>query len=508
MTPRTAGEREPRAATATSASVVLAVSAVALVGVGVSVDAVDLAVVGLVAGGTLAVASWLCNRSGPVATAAGSVAVAVGVLGTASVVSRPIVDGSVPVAAGGAVLAVAALATGLGAVATVPGSLGSGQWWRTVERALAATLLPLLVVAWAAVDAVDGVGEFLNLVAGEVATGVAVVLFPVGQNANVGGFLVLTALAAGGVAVAAAAVPLASMAPSDRRGAVAAAVARTRRVAGRTSAGAALIGFAATAAPTDVLHGTLAAVGVEPLLRAVVDVHALRVLLAVVAVVALGTAVAAGAVRRLARVDPRAVVRAVATTAPGGIVLVGVAVVAPDAVLSRLRIGPATVAVDAGVDVAGAVPLSAGVLLVGLVATAAALSLLSTAAGSGVVPDRTAAPTVAAAGVLLAAVATGLWPGDHPLVAFGAVAAAMTVWDVGSYGVGVTAEVDGTTSRLMELLHAAGTVVVGVVLVGAGSVALWAARTLATGGALDGPGTVGLVLLVLATLALMSTLRG
>jgi hypothetical protein len=197
-----------------------------------------------------------------------------------------------------------------------------------------------------------------------------------------------------------------------------------------------------------------------------------------------------------------------ATTLPGGVVLAAVGVVQPTLVLSPLRVGPVTAVMEYNVEVLGATAVALTVLIALVLATTFGLSAVTTAAAIGFIPNRTAAPSVAASGALLVAVAAGLWPGEHVVATFGAVVASMVVWDVGNYGVDVTAELDGTTSRVVEVLHAAGSMVVGVALIAGGFVALWASNTLAAGGGIDGPGLLGLVLLVVATVGLMSTLRG
>jgi hypothetical protein len=293
-----------------------------------------------------------------------------------------------------------------------------------------------------------------------------------------------------------------------RRGGVARRVGRARSWLVRGGVTALFLAVVLTAWPAEALHGVLADVGVEGVLAAIVDVPLLRRALAVLALAALGASAVAVGVRRVANVDGRRVLRLLATTTPGGAVLLAVGVLRPELVLSRLRIGPITGVVDAGVEALGVEALALAVLIALVLGTTTALTALTTAAGVGFIPNRTAAPSVAAGGVLLVAIAAGVWEGEHALATFAAVVASMVVWDVGNYGVDVTAELDGTTSRVVEVLHAAGSATVGVVLVGGAFVALWASRRLADGGGIDGPGLLGLALLVVATLGLMSTLRG
>ena len=499
---------EAVAATAVSGAVVLGTTACVVAVVGWVLGVLELAVVGLAAGASLAVASTLCNGESPLWMAAGSVGVAVGVVATAYALSRPITDPSVPLTVGPAVFAVGALVAGLGATAAIPGSLGDGQWARTVAQAAAATGLPGVVVVVAVLGAVGGGGEAVNAVGAAFGEGVTALLAPRGPNANVGGFLALSGAAALSVAVALRTLPVVNLVARARRGGVARRVGRARSWLVRGGVTASFLAVVLTAWPAEALHGVLADVGVEGVLAAVVDVPLLRRALAVVAVVALAASAVAVGVRRVANVDGRRVLRVLATTTPGGAVLLAVGVLRPELVLSRLRVGPISGMVDAGVAALGVEALALAVLIALVLGTTTALSALTTAAGVGFIPNRTAAPSVAAGGVLLVAVAAGVWDGEYALATFAAVVASMVVWDVGNYGVDVTAELDGTTSRVVEVLHAAGSATVGALLVGGAFVALWASRRLAAGGGIDGPGLLGLALLVVATLGLMSTLRG
>ena len=498
---------EAVAATTASGAIVVGTTALVVASVGAVLGVLELAVLGLAAGGSLAVASALCNRREPRWMAAGSVAVALGVLAAAYALSRPVTDATVSLSIGPFVLGVGALLAGLGSVAAVSGSLGDGQWARTVGQASATTLLPGAVVAVAVVRAFGGERDVAGPVAAAFEAGARALLAPAGPNANVGGFLALAGAAAVAVAVALRTLPVVRLVRKDRRSTVAATVGASRTWLARSGVAALALGGVLTAVPTSALHDVLTEAGVETALAAVVDQPFLRWTFAVLAAVAVLASVVTVALRRVANVDGRRVLRAVATTAPGGSFLLAAGVARPDLLVSRLRVGPAASVVDAGVDALGATALVLGVLVALVLGTTIALSGLTTAAGMGFLPNRTAAPSVAAGGVLLVAVAAGVWEGEHALATFAAVVASMVVWDVGNYGVDVTAELDGETSRVVELLHAAGSATVGVVLVALAFVALWASNALARGGAVDGPGLLGLALLMLAVVGLTSTLR-
>jgi hypothetical protein len=491
-----------------SAAVVVGTTTLVVALVGAVLGVLELAVLGFAAGGSLAVASTLCNRREPRWMAAGSVVVSVGVLATAYAFSRPVADPNVGLSVGPVVLGVGALLAGLGSVAAVSGSLGDGQWARTVSQAAATTALPGVVVAVALLGAFGGGGDVAGTVGSTVGEGMRALLAPQGPNANVGGFVALLGLAATAVAVGLRTLPVVRLVRKDRRSAVAARVGVARTWLARTGVVALVLGVVLTVVPATALHDALTEYGVEGALAAVVDQPFLRRTLAVLGAVAVLASVVTVAVRRVANVDARRVLRALATTTPGGGLLLAVGVARPSLLLSRLRVGPVAGVVDAGVEAVGATALVLGVLVVLVLGTTTALSALTTAAGMGFLPNRTAAPSVAAGGVLLVGVAAGVFDGEHALATFAAVVASMVVWDVGNYGVDVTAELDGETSRVVEVLHATGSATVGVVLVALAFVALWASNTLARGGAIDGPGLLGLALLVLAVLGLMSTLRG
>jgi hypothetical protein len=393
-------------------------------------------------------------------------------------------------------------------VAAVPGALGDGQWRRTVWQAAATTVLPGAFVVVAVLGAIGGGSDVAGIAGSAVEDGVRALLAPQGPNANVGGFVALVGAAAAAVAVALRTLPVVSIVRKDRRSTVArrVAIARTWLASGGVMALA--LGVVLTVMPTAALHDALTGVGVESVLATVVDGPVLRWSFALLAALAFLASAGTIALRHVANVDARRVLRAVATTTPGGSVLLAVGVLRPELLLAQLRVGPAAGVVDAGVEALGATALVLAVLVALVLGTTTGLSALTTAAGLGFVPNRTAAPSVAAAGVLLVAIAAGVWEGEHALATFAAVVASMVVWDVGNYGVDVTAELDGETSRVVEVLHAAGSATVGVVLVALAFGALWASRSLARGGGIDGPGLLGLALLVLAVVGLMSTLRG
>lgn len=122
----------------------------------------------------------------------------------------------------------------------------------------------------------------------------------------------------------------------------------------------------------------------------------------------------------------------------------------------------------------------------------------------GVIPDRAGGPAIAAAGLVAAAIGAGM-AGIQPPIVFAIVAGALVVWDVSTYGLGITAELGHLPeTRRLELFH-------GVLAVGVGAVAvlgLWGIvvgrRTLRY----VGGGPVAAAVLVVGVLLLAAVLRG
>lgn len=93
-----------------------------------------------------------------------------------------------------------------------------------------------------------------------------------------------------------------------------------------------------------------------------------------------------------------------------------------------------------------------------------ALLAIPGAVGVGLASDRAAGPAFAAAGLLGGA---GLAVKYAPAVAvLAGVVAAMVVWDLGEFGVGMAEEVEGASADRAELVHAAGTIGIGVIVFG------------------------------------------
>ncbi len=155
--------------------------------------------------------------------------------------------------------------------------------------------------------------------------------------------------------------------------------------------------------------------------------------------------------------------------------------------------------------VAGPVLLGAALLIPLLIGPLAAAFVLGGGAvciALGILPSRATGPAIAAAGLVVAAIGVA---GVSALLAFGCIAAAVLVWDLSTFGLGVTAELGHLPeTRRLELFHGAIAVGVGV-----------AAVVVATGleflrsGAFAGVSAAGAAfVVVLGVLLLLVPLRG
>lgn len=115
-------------------------------------------------------------------------------------------------------------------------------------------------------------------------------------------------------------------------------------------------------------------------------------------------------------------------------------------------------------------------VLVALALVASLLLLVGNAIGMaamdvGLLPDRAAGPATCAVGLLIAAVGGGHWGLPAPIV-FGCAAGAILVWDLSTFGLGLTVELGHRPdTRRLELYH-------GLLSVGVGAAAVVAATGL------------------------------
>jgi hypothetical protein len=112
---------------------------------------------------------------------------------------------------------------------------------------------------------------------------------------------------------------------------------------------------------------------------------------------------------------------------------------------------------------------------------------------AGILPGRAASPAVAAAGLVAMGLGGALF-GFPSLFVFGAVTAGLVTWDVGTFGLSVTAELGHIPeTRRLELYH--GVVAVGIGLVGIAGLTVVDLARRSVGSAIGSPTTMGLAVL-------------
>jgi hypothetical protein len=158
------------------------------------------------------------------------------------------------------------------------------------------------------------------------------------------------------------------------------------------------------------------------------------------------------------------------------------------------------------VEVAGAVGtvstvLTGGVFLVVTVVMAGLV--LPAAVGVGIAPDRTAGAAFGAAGLFGGAI---LAAGSvaAPMV-FGSVVAGLVVWDLGEFGVGIAEEVGVDSATRGEGVHAATTLLVGIVATAGASVAHLLVTDVSVEG---GPALAAVAVIFVGVVLLVSVVRG
>jgi len=319
----------------------------------------------------------------------------------------------------------------------------------------------------------------------QLATGVSAAGDP---TAGAIGFLVLFGLVLGSLRVALHGIPVIQLMPRNRRAAVRDRLARSKRVltvAALLSFGSGLLSLVFLATPSP-------AVGLVPGGPVVVEVltslFVLGPLLALGAAALLVAGLVVGARQVTQQFDEQKTRTVAAAIAGAGYLVVLVFGLLPQ-MASLLIVAPVVFVMFVLLA-----PLAVFVV-VGLALLAVRIDLF---------PDRAGGPALAGAGLVVAAIGMDSAALPAPLV-FATVAGALVVWDAGSFGLGITAELGHRpVTRRLELYHGVFAVGIGVVAV-AGATALYAVRT-ATLGATGN--TVAMTVAVVGTLLLGALLRG
>ncbi|RQG97416.1 DUF7519 family protein [Natrarchaeobius oligotrophus] len=180
-----------------------------------------------------------------------------------------------------------------------------------------------------------------------------------------------------------------------------------------------------------------------------------------------------------------------------GFVLVCLAVAATVLVFAGAAVGNPLVVVGVGTMAS----VVATLLLVGPIAFAVLIGAFAVGVALRLVPDRAGGPTLAAVGLVIAAIALS-W--HDPTLTFVCLAGSALVWDVSTYGLGLTAELGHLPeTRRLELFHGllSVAVAVGAVLVAIG---LQTVR----GGIAGTAAPIALVAVGVGALVLLLPLRG
>ena len=241
-------------------------------------------------------------------------------------------------------------------------------------------------------------------------------------------------------------------------------VATSVRLATLTFGGGALIIILAYLLGTEVavVTGTI-----EPLLDAVITSSTLRGLLVRLLLVAVVITV----LLRLLRAAGPTLVYSRPAWLPSGLLITAVLVVGAlvgayvfDELLALVDTSSTGRLVDL-TALLGAPTVIMTLLLVGVAAVGTLLVVLPALTGLGLLPTYTAGPRLALTGLLITSIAVAV--GDAPaVVVFTTVVAAIIVWDIGEHGAELTADIGPTPARRDgELLHAAGSALVGVAVV-------------------------------------------
>ncbi|WP_459191410.1 DUF7519 family protein [Halosimplex sp. J119] len=302
------------------------------------------------------------------------------------------------------------------------------------------------------------------------------------------GLLAVVGLVAAAVRVSLRWLPVVQLAPRDRREAVRANLGRTKRaftLMALGGVGTALVSlvFLATSSPALALVP-----GAAPVVAALSSVYVVGPLLAVGTLALLAAGVAVGARGLTRQFDERKTRTVAGAIAGAGYIVVllfgvvpqtfGIVLFSPLLFVAAVLLAPLLVFV-----------------LVGFALIAVRLDVF---------PDRAGGPALSAAGLVIAAVGAGSTGLPAPLV-FACVAGALVVWDAGSFGLGLTAELGHRPeTRRLELYHGVFAVGIGAVAV-VGATGLYALRTSALGPAGN---TVAMTAAVVGALVLAALLRG
>lgn len=344
--------------------------------------------------------------------------------------------------------------------------VGDGVIGETLTRTRRVWAVPLVAFVLSALRQAGPVDAVVEAVAGIP----DLLLSPPVTDPHLGTFLILVALATACLRAAVRALPLSTLVAADRRERVRAALIRVDRALTVLLWLAVPLAVGAVAVEQSGNRRRLYALFPSSFvasLASVTTATSLRTLLAAVAVGGGGVAGLLATVRRLLG-TPLETVRALAPLAGGGLVAV-LALVGHGTAPVQRRVADLPV-YESLVGTVGASTVAFGAVVGVLVLVNVTLLGLAVLYVLGAMGRRTAGAVFAASGVFIVVLGAGLTD-TSPLVVFAGVAASALVLDFGEYAATLGREVGRTAQTVQgELLHALGSLLVGVVGVCAAAV--------------------------------------
>jgi hypothetical protein len=466
---------------------------VALLAIAVTVGAVLSAIGGLVIGIAVAVSIAATGNNQLLGSIVGgvglvvSIGVAVGLLAYSVSIGTQFVGGT----------GFAGILIGFGLARFRVDALGDGAIAQAIGWILRATIVIGLVALVVVVVRFD----FNYLVTSDSAGGITELLAPTTETGIVAGFVVVSWLAFAGVWIVMASLPPETALPASRRPQYLAFQSQSVSTAGTVFGVGGII-----LAMVYLVGLEIGVASITSTIGLLVESQVLRTALVrvfvgglvVTALVLGGRSVGVAALAGNVSWSRSGVVAA------GG--LVGVVLVGAGPAmgfLGSIGIVPAAL-FEASTAVVGPTATGLGVGFFALLAVGMGLTVFPVLSGLGLLPTSTAGPRLVVMGLLVATI-VGATTGSS-IAGFGAAVAAVIVWDVSAFGIGLTVDIGSTPAhREGELVHAAASLLVGgVAFVGTVGV-YW----LLAGVSVNEEGLlVTAVLAVVATLVVSTLLRG
>lgn len=354
-----------------------------------------------------------------------------------------------------------------GAGTILTGALGGRAVYRTAKVSAAVLLVPAITTSILLLGHMDAVLSTLSAVSDALATAGGRWVTPPVAYPEVGGFLLLYAVAARAIASSGRTLPVVQLAAREDRAELRDKLDRVVGICSRTAKLALVVGVLLLI--VELAGGMGLILGIFPplaLIAPITNLPFIRGLFLLVAVPLFAVTWTVKLVKWVVTQQGHETARNMLRLSAGGLVVTGAGIAftttAVDLLLDRLPsfLTPlATGAIDA---------FSPRIAILGLIAAAiGAFTLLligiSTLGGMGFFSDRVASGAVASGALLTGALFAGALRGS-PFLLFAVVVLAIVTWDVSDYGATIVSELDaGASTYRPEVVHATASGVVGVV---------------------------------------------